>query len=393
MIDIEVIKYGGSSVSDKEKIDILCIDIKKKIDKGKKIVIIVSAMGKTTDELEFKSSLFSGETEFPKEKAVLLCTGELQSAALFSMSLNRNKVSANVMTPFECNLLLKGDYLDSNFCNMKGQVIFDLFKRFNAIVIPGFHGFDENNVIKLLGRGGSDTTAVAVSASLGLKKVSIYSDVDGVYTADPKIVKNSKMISELDYNIMKVMSDSGAKVLHSKCIDIAMKKNISIHCKGSFIKGNGTIIKKIKHFNKKTPIAIVSDISKALVILSGVSCINKIMDNFINYEQIILSNEKVFVFPKKTEFLKFMDNIAKKHININMEYKLNIAKISIVGYGFNEKNLYKDKILDLLKKDNIDFFAQKNTKNCFSVYINEGLYRRVTELFHYEFIEKKIKNI
>lgn len=387
MNSIQVIKYGGSSLSDREKIFRLCENIKKYTQKGIKTIVIVSAMGKTTDELIFRCSLFSGEEEYNKEKALLLSTGELQSSALFSIALNRNNVKSTVLTPSECGFKIKGEFLDSDFYKLEKSILLDNLRNYDAIVIPGFHGIDKDNAVRLLGRGGSDTTAVAVASSLGLKQVSIFSDVDGVYTADPNFVGKALKLKEIDYKTMQLMAESGARVLHNKCVDLAMRNKVSINCMGSFSKASGTLVTEL-YASKKDPEAVVCDNSKAMVTISGEFNIEEL--NIIkHYERIITDKNKSIYFPPKTEFLKFMDNLYRRISDIKMEYKLNIAKISIVGYGFNENCLFAEKVFCLLKKNNVELYAYKNRINCISVYINEDLNRKVTELFHYEFIEKK----
>lgn len=381
-MNIQVRKYGGSSLSDRDKMLYIGKDIADHVRyPDNRVVVIVSAMGKTTDELCFRSSVFSQGNVFEKEQALYLSTGEIQSAALFSMNLRSLGLKSIVMTPQELGFEVSGSFLDSDFISCSGNILKKGFSENQIIVVPGFHGIDKDSCVRLLGRGGSDTTAVSISSCLGLESVNIYSDVDGVYTSDPKIVSGARKIDVLGYNTMKIMAESGARVLHNKCVDIAMKKNVSIRCLGTFVKSSGTLVCHVESSDR--PEAVVCDLNGCLIMVSG--CLID-HPSIYSEEFISLNTDSVIFFTRKDNMLRVIDNIRKDFPDCNIEYRINIAKLTIVGYGFNKKDRFSEKITEYLVQNDISFYATRYSQDYFSLYINEDLFKTTAEKLHYEFI-------
>ncbi|MDX8337085.1 MULTISPECIES: aspartate kinase [Cetobacterium] len=235
-----VIKYGGSSVATLEKIEKIANYIKGLKEKIEEIVVVVSAMGKTTDELLKKAAYF-GESLNKREIDMLISTGEQQSIALLSLALNAIGCEAISYTGYQIGLKTEGNYGDSEILEINKDFLEKKLKEKKVIIVAGFQGVNEFGDITTLGRGGSDTTAVALAGVLGCE-CKIYTDVDGVYTEDPRKNKEAKKIEKISYDKMEEMSRNGAKVLETKAVKIGKKYRVPIYVGESLGNENGTYI-------------------------------------------------------------------------------------------------------------------------------------------------------
>lgn len=239
---IIVQKYGGSSVADTQKIRNVAQKIKSKIDQGYKVVVVVSAMGKTTDNLISLAKEISKNPN-PREMDMLLATGEQVSIALLSIALEEIGVPSKSFNAFQVGIKTTNQHAQARIKDIDDEIIFKEFVDHDAIIIAGFQGINEAWDITTLGRGGSDTTAVAFAAKLKCD-CEIYSDVDGIYTCDPKIYPESKKLSYITYDDMLELASLGAKVLHSRSVEIAKKYDVKIYCASSFTDTEGTYVVK-----------------------------------------------------------------------------------------------------------------------------------------------------
>ncbi len=235
-----VIKYGGSSVATLEKIEKIANYIKGLKEKIEEIVVVVSAMGKTTDELLKKAAYF-GESLNKREIDMLISTGEQQSIALLSLALNAIGCEAISYTGYQIGLKTEGNYGDSEILEINKDFLEKKLKEKKVIIVAGFQGINEFGDITTLGRGGSDTTAVALAGVLGCE-CKIYTDVDGVYTEDPRKNKEAKKIEKKSDDNMEEMSRNGAKVLETKAVKIGKKYRVPIYVGESLGNENGTYI-------------------------------------------------------------------------------------------------------------------------------------------------------
>ena len=237
-------KYGGSSVADVDRLQTiagLIAGIKKQ---NLDIAVVVSAMGKTTDELVGLAREISAKPP-RREMDMLLSTGERITMSLLSMALHEQGLRAVSLTGSQAGIITNDRHNDAQVIEVRPFRVQDEMARGKVVIIGGFQGVSYKRDITTLGRGGSDTTAVALAAALDAERCEIYSDVDGVYSADPAITADACHLPELSYPVMQEMSMAGAKVLHSHAVQFAKEKNIAIYARSTFEPGRETIIRRI----------------------------------------------------------------------------------------------------------------------------------------------------
>ncbi len=276
---MRVLKFGGKSLSNPEKVYKICKFIKQIYKSDKELVVVVSAMGHTTDNLIKEAKVYSNNAPTPREMDVLLSTGETQSAALFAMALNSISVPAKSLQAFQLQIKTFGAHENSKLTSINKQPLLECFNQNIVAVITGFQGINSEGDTTTLGRGGSDTTACAIAASLN-SDVEIYSDFNGVYRGDPRLL-NYKKIKHLNYTSMQNLSDHGAKVLASRAIMLAQKHDIKIMAKcASNPHLCGSIISKLED----NIIAITSkeNLAQISVVYSDNTNLELIVKNVIN---------------------------------------------------------------------------------------------------------------
>ena len=239
---IIVQKFGGSSVANTEKLLKVCKHITDNYDKGNQVVVVVSAQGKTTDNL-VKEELEITNNPNKREHDVLLSVGEQITISKLAMCLNKLGYNAISYLGWQIPIVTDNIYGNANIINIKTDKILKSLKENNIVIVAGFQGINEYGDITTLGRGGSDTTAVALAAYLKAEKVYIYTDVDGVYSADPNTNPSALKYDTISYDKMIEMAESGAKVLHTKCVKLAKENNVPIIVKSTFVDNEGTVVK------------------------------------------------------------------------------------------------------------------------------------------------------
>ncbi len=346
---IIVQKYGGSSVADAEKLKGVAKRIAKKTKEKVKLVVVVSAMGKTTDNL-IKLSKEVAKNIVPRELDMLLTTGEQVSASLLAMALNDIGIKSKSLNAFQAEIMTTGDYTQARIKNLKTKRIKKLLEQNDAIIVTGFQGITEEGEITTLGRGGSDTSAVALAASLNAK-CEIYSDVAGIYTTDPRIHPEAKKIKNITYDEMLEMSSLGAKVLHSRSVEIAKKFGITIYCGSTFSDEEGSYVMK-KNIEEPVVTGLSVMDNQTQVTLSNLpldynlvqKIFNRVAKEGLNIDMIsVISNEGLnisftIVEEKKTHVEKALSQILKDMKGLNIHYHSGNSKISIVGIGMKSSS-------------------------------------------------------
>ena len=288
-MDTVILKFGGSSVADNEKLKTVANKIIQMKNKNYNIVVVVSAQGKTTDNLIQEAKELSSNAK-DREMDMLLSSGEQISSAKLSILLNELGYNAISLTGWQAGICTNNTNQNAIIEHIDTTRINKELEEGKIVIIAGFQGINENMDITTLGRGGSDTTAVAISAALHAKNCYIFSDVDGVYTADPNKINNSKKLPALSYSEMLEMSNEGAKVLHNRCVEIGEKFKIPIITKSTFNNNAGTVISDIIEENTIKGI-VKKEISRISIVSNGIirnfNCINKILD--------IIKSEKIEV--------------------------------------------------------------------------------------------------
>ncbi len=357
---IIVQKYGGSSVADTTKIKKIAEKLSERIKQGNQLVVVVSAMGKTTDNL-IKTAKEITENIVPRELDMLLTTGEQVTAALLSIALNDIGIKSKSLNAFQLEILTTDDFNAARIKNLKVEKIENLLKEFDAIIVTGFQGITEEGEITTLGRGGSDTSAVALSAAMNVD-CEIYSDVAGIYTTDPRIHPNAKKLKNVAYDEMLEMSSLGAKVLHSRSVEIAKKYNIKIYCGSTFSDEEGSFVVEdyleqpsvtgLSVMDNQTQVTIsklpldytlVHDIFESVAKHGlNVDMISVISNSGLNVSFTIIEDEK-------HNFEKALSDVLKDLPKLNIQYHSGYSKISIVGIGMRSSKGVAAKYFKALK--------------------------------------------
>ena len=244
---IVVQKFGGSSVADVDKLQKVATRVVERKAAGDDVVVVVSAMGKTTDQL---LALAREVDSAPprRELDMLLSTGERVSMALLSMAIQKLGHDAISFTGSQSGIITNDRHFDARIIDVRPHRVEDELARGRIVIIAGYQGMSYKREITTLGRGGSDTTALAMAAALGASHAEIYSDVDGVYSADPRKVPDARHLPEIGYDEMQEMAEAGAKVLHAKAVEFARSARIAIHARSTFDpSGRETVVHDVPH--------------------------------------------------------------------------------------------------------------------------------------------------
>ena len=303
-MDTIVMKFGGSSVSNNDRLKLVAQKIIDLYNKDNNIVVILSAQGKTTDKLIQEAKELSKNTK-DREMDMLLSSGEQISVAKLSILLNELGYNAISLTGWQAGILTNKTNQNAIIKNIDTTRILKELDKRKIVIITGFQGYNENLDITTLGRGGSDTSAVAIAVALKAKECYIFSDVDGVYTADPNKLPEAKKIPALSYNEMIEISSEGAKVLHNRCVEIGEKFKMPIITKSTFNNKAGSIITDIIEENTIKSV-VKKDISRISIVGNGIirnyNFIKKLID--------IIQEEKL-------EMLEF--NVSESKISTNFK--------------------------------------------------------------------------
>ena len=389
-MDTIVLKFGGSSVADNEKLEIVANKIATLYDEGNNIIVVVSAQGKTTDKL-LKESYTITNNPSSRELDVLLSTGEQISISKLSMFLQKLGYKAVSLTGWQAGIATNNINQNAVIEHINTYRINSELQKGNIVIIAGFQGINEKQDITTLGRGGSDTTAVCIAAAIGAKKCYIYSDVEGVFTSDPKKVENALKLKNVSYDEMLDISNEGAKVLHNRCIEIGSKFNIPIIAKSTFKDDEGTIVdnkiedQKVKSLVKNDNLLTIQIEKKNNNLLD---IYGKILKCNVMPIEYIDTNNEVRILINSNELNK-IEHIIKNNLE---QYTVNIipiSRISIIGYGItNDNNILKkvyDEILNL--KDYIRKIEVNNGK--IRATFNTIISNEILEKLHNMLVSKK----
>lgn len=303
-MDTIVLKFGGSSVADNEKLEIVANKIVDLYNKENNVVVVVSAQGKTTDKL-IKESEELSNTPPNRELDVLLSCGEQITTAKLSILLNKMGYNAISLTGWQAGIFTNNTNQNAIIKNIDTTRINKELEQRKIVIIAGFQGINKNSDITTLGRGGSDTTAIAIAAAVKAKNCYIFSDVDGVYTADPNQIIKAKKLPAISYEEMLDISSEGAKVLHNRSVEIAKSFKIPIITKSTFNTKAGTVISDIIEENTIKSV-VKKEVSRILIIGTGIIRNIKALKNILD----IIEKEKL-------EMLEL--NISESKISITFK--------------------------------------------------------------------------
>lgn len=399
-------KYGGTSVADAERVKEVAKRVLKYKNEGHDVIVVVSAPAGTTDSLIRRAYELS-ETPNKRELDMLLTSGEQISIASLAIAIEDLGKKAVSLNAFQVNFKTTDEHTKATILDINTDIIKDKLSEGNVVVFAGFQGITENNEITTLGRGGSDTTAVALGAALNADEVEIYTDVDGVYTADPRVVKNPKKLNAISYQEMLEMAASGAKVLHPRAVEIAARYGIKIHLRSSFDDSTGTIVKEKgdESMEQVKIIGITSTKNEGKITLSGVpdkpgiaaKVFSKLAKAKINTD-IILQSSSVTKEFNNISYTVSIDDL-KEAVEISQElrnelgaegvsYDANIAKISAIGIGLKTHYETTAEIFDTLAENGINIDMISCSEINVSCIIKEEDVNKAVRALHEKFIEE-----
>ena len=399
-------KYGGTSVADAERVKEVAKRVLKYKNEGHDVIVVVSAPAGTTDSLIRRAYELS-ETPNKRELDMLLTSGEQISIASLAIAIENLGKKAVSLNAFQVDFKTTDEHTKATILDINTDIIKDKLSEGNVVVFAGFQGITENNEITTLGRGGSDTTAVALGAALKADEVEIYTDVDGVYTADPRVVKNPKKLNAISYQEMLEMAASGAKVLHPRAVEIAARYGIKIHLRSSFDDSTGTIVKEKgdESMEQVKIIGITSTKNEGKITLSGVpdkpgiaaKVFSKLAKAKINTD-IILQSSSVTKEFNNISYTVSIDDL-KEAVEISQElrnelgaegvsYDANIAKISAIGIGLKTHYETTAEIFDTLAENGINIDMISCSEINVSCIIKEEDVNKAVRALHEKFIEE-----
>ncbi|MDA9034883.1 aspartate kinase [Hyphomicrobiales bacterium] len=401
-----VMKFGGTSVGSVDRINHVSSIVKSEFDLGNQVVVVLSAMAGETDKLINLTKDLS-DNFLASEYDVVISSGEQVSAGALSGLLNSQGVKAQSRLGWQIPIVTSGDHKSSRIEAIHSKDLINLLESNVVVIIPGFQGINSEGRITTLGRGGSDTSAVAIAAAIDADFCDIYTDVDGVYTSDPNKVPTAKRLDKISYEEMLEMASLGAKVLQTRSVETAMNNDVVLRVLSSFSDlgedKKGTLVcSEDSIADKKIVTGVAASTNDAKLTLTGIKdkpgvaadILGELADNGINVDMIVqnISGDRkttdlTFTVPKD-EFTKaktLMENLSS-----NLSYKdlivdSNIAKISIVGVGMRSNAGVASQMFRILSQNNINIDVISTSEIKISVLINKELTEKALNTLHDHF--------
>ena len=394
-------KFGGSSVGSTEKIMNVAKRIIEEKKPGDQIVMVVSAMGDTTDDLiELAKGINSNPYQYSREMDMLLTTGEQVSISLLTMAFKSLGQKAISLTGPMVGMRTNSVHTKGKIVDIKPSRVRKELEKGKIVVVAGFQGADEKGDPVTLGRGGSDTSAVALAGALKADACEIYTDVDGVYSADPRIVKNAKKMESISYDEMLELASLGANVLHNRSVEMAKKYNVKLAVRSSFTENEGTYVREVKDMEKMMVKGVSRDNDVARIALIGLEdrpgvafkIFSLLAKNKINVDIILQSigrnGKKDISFTvsrgnmeKAAEILEAAEMLDFERI----EHSTDVSKVSIVGAGMVNNPGVASKMFEALYDANINIHMISTSEIKISVLIDEKDAEKAVVAIHDKF--------
>ena len=389
-------KYGGTSVGTLERIQNVANRVAKSRDEGNDLVIVVSAMSGETNKLIEYANHFS-KTPSKREMDILLSSGERVTASLLAIALQEMGYKAIALTGRRAGILTDDNHTYARIESIKTDVIKNELKKGNIVIIAGFQGINRDGDVTTLGRGGSDLSAVALAGALEADACEIYSDVDGVYTTDPRIVPEAKKLDRISYDEMLELSSLGAKVLQNRSVELAKKMGVKIIAKSSFSDGEGTVISEEDNSMEAVVVSgITLDKNQARVSLRDVidrpgiaaEIFNILANEQINIDMIIQNASKEgmtnlgFTVPQSEieRTKKALSQFA--HDYGSADYDEDVCKVSIVGVGMKSHSGVAAKAFTAMADNGINIEMISTSEIKVSMIINEKFGELAVRVLH-----------
>ncbi len=400
MNEIIVQKFGGTSVGSLERIDAVA-EIIKKASESKKIIVVVSAMGGETNRLVDLAKHFDADPN-KREFDALVSTGETVSSALLAMALHSKGIKARSYSASQISIRTTDTYSKAKILDVDAEKILKTISDNTIPIITGFQGVTAGGDITTLGRGGSDTTAVAIAAQVGAERCDIYTDVDGIFTTDPKIVPNAKKLDSITMEEMLELAGQGAKVVQTRAVEFANKYNVPVRVLSSFNSGSGTLI-SLKDESMEN--ALVSGIAfqkdQVKFTLHGVGDVPgtafKILGPISNAGvevDVIVQNVSVdgktdFTFTVASEdedsVKKVIDDVKEEVKYKDLIVNSDIAKVSLVGFGMRSQTGVASRAFKALSENDVNIQIICTSEIKITMVIDESLVDKAVRVLHEEF--------
>ena len=397
-------KFGGSSVANAERLLNVARIVTDTYRAGNEVVVVVSAQGDTTDDFIAKAAELNARPS-KREMDVLLSAGEQISMSLLAMTIQTLGCTAISLTGWQAGIQADINYSEARIRKVKPERVRSELDRGRIVIIAGFQGINKQDDITTLGRGGSDTTAVAIAASLGADLCQIYTDVDGVYTADPRIVPNARKLTEITYDEMLELASLGAQVLHNRSVEMAKKYNVDLEVVSSFTRNPGTKVKEGSDMEKMNVSGVARDNNCARIAVinlpdePGVAfkVFSLLAKHKINVDIILQSVGKnrvktiSFTVPQDSaeETREVLANakgqLGFEDLSVNTE----VAKVSIVGAGMASNSGVAAKMFEALAMAGINIRMISTSEIKISVLINEEDSEKAVKAIHNKFFSEE----
>ena len=401
-MELVVLKFGGTSVADVPQIKKIALKIKGEVDQGNKVIVVVSAMSGVTNNLIDLVNQTSKNFSL-SEHDVVLSTGEQITSALLSIALEELSLKARSWMGWQVPIVSDNTHGKAVIKDIKTSNLMDSIKKGYIAIVSGFQGISEDNRITTLGRGGSDTTAVALAAAFSADRCDIYTDVEGVYTTDPRIVKKAKKLDFITYEEMLELASQGAKVLQTRSVALAMKYNVNLRVLSSFANVPGTLIAEERGNMEKSEISgIAHSLNEAKITLSDIpdqpgqaaNIFGALAEFSINVDMIVQSSsinhgstDMTFTIPE-TDLLMAEKVIKKIRGDIGFKKftsETNVVKISIVGNAMRSQSGIAKTMFQTLAKNHINIQVISTSEIKISVLISSEYYELAMRSLHLAF--------
>jgi aspartate kinase len=400
MTEIIVQKFGGTSVGSVERIDAVA-EIIKEASKSKKIIVVVSAMGGETNRLVKLAKHFDKDPD-KREFDALVSTGETVSSALLAMALQSKGIKARSYSASQISMRTTDSYSKAKILDVDAEKILSTIKDDTIPIITGFQGVTAGGDVTTLGRGGSDTTAVAIAAQVGAKRCDIYTDVDGIFTTDPKVVPNAKKLDSITMEEMLELASQGAKVMQTRAVEFANKYNVPVRVLSSFNDGSGTLIsQKDESMENSVVSGIAFQKDQVKFTLHGVGdtpgtafkILGPISDAEVEVD-VIVQNVSVdgktdFTFTVASEDQDAVKKVIETTKN-DVQYKdlivnSDIAKVSLVGAGMRSQTGVASRAFKALSENDVNIQIICTSEIKITMVIDEALVDKAVQVLHEEF--------
>lgn len=395
-------KFGGSSVADAERIFNVADIIIKDYENGNDVVTVVSAQGDTTDDLIAKALEINPAGPSKREMDMLLSAGEQMSCSLLAMAIEKRGYPVVSLLGWQAGFKTDSSYSRARIKKLEPERINAELAKKNIVIVAGFQGINKYDDITTLGRGGSDTSAVAIAAAMKADLCQIYTDVDGVYTADPRIVKSARKLKEITYDEMLELASLGAQVLNNRSVEMAKKYNVELEVLSSLERKEGTIVKEVTNMEKLLIRGVAKDDNVARISIIGLADIpgiafkifNQLALKKINVDIILQSvgrdGTKDITFTVSKDQCSDAENALKAMEGAlkfsDLKTDTDVAKISIVGAGMETHPGVASKMFEALFEQNINIQMIATSETKISVLIDAKDSKRAVIAVHEKLI-------